>query len=345
MNEQDSHPQRRSTAVPAGTKLGVAMRALLSVPPRTHLAEQVNCVAEEIVEAMNRDEVEQAADAIASLVELEAEADHTDIKREYGVALRRVLTERHLHRWAALMVDAFLTDALRAVMVRAGVNGTSVLLHHLAEAETIVERRIYFETLCATDEGTHLAIRLFDDPRWFVVRNVAELAGELKIAPAVPALGKLLHHDDSRVRQSAVSALARIGSHATEEHLRNALKEGDHELQYVIARSVQGKGASALVMPIVLAAEEEDDQELKQEFHRALGRIGTPDAIQALIEAAAPGGRMFRKRPAGPRVAAIQALKTAAGSKARNAFEALRDDRDKTVRSEVLRALENLPSD
>lgn len=46
------------------------MRALLGVPPRTHLAEQVNRVAEEIVEAMNRDEVEQAADAVASLVEL-----------------------------------------------------------------------------------------------------------------------------------------------------------------------------------------------------------------------------------------------------------------------------------
>jgi len=344
MNDHVSHQQRHSTAVPANTKLGVAMRALLGVSPGKHVAEHVNRVAQEIVEAMNRDEVEQAADAVASLVALETETDRTDIKREYGIALRRLLTDRHLHRWAALMVDAFLTDALRAVMVRAGVDGTNVLLRHLAEAETIVERRIYFEALCETDEGTHLAIRLFDDQRWFVVRNVAELAGELKIAQAVPALGKALHHDDARVRQSAVSALARIGSPATEEHLRSALKAGDQELRYVIARSVQGKGASALVMPIVLAVEKERDQELKKEFHRALGRIGTPDAIQALIEAAAPGGRMFRKKPAGPRVAAIRALKAAAGSKARNAFEALRDDHDKTVRSEVLRALESLPS-
>jgi hypothetical protein len=345
MNEHASHQQRHSTAVPANTKLGIAMRALLSVSPGAHLTEQVNRVADEIVEAMNRDEVEQAADAVASIVALEAEADHADIKREYGIALRRLLTDRHLNRWAALMVDAFLTDALRAVMVRAGVDGTKVLLHHLSEAETIVERRIYFETLCATEEGTHLAIRLFDDHRWFVVRNVAELAGELKIAQAVAALGKALHHDDARVRQSAVSALARIGSPATEEHLRSTLKEGDKELRYVIARSVQGKGAAALVMPIVLAAEKESDQELKKELHRALGRIGTPDAIQALIEAAAPGGRVFGKKPAGPRVAAVQALKTAAGPKARNAFEALRDDHDKTVRSEVLHALESLSSD
>ena len=321
------------------------MRALMDVPVGTHLGLQVNRVAEEIVEAMNRDEVEHAADAVASLVEFESDADRTDIKREYGIALRRLLTERHLHRWAALMVDPFLTDAMQAVMIRAGVDGTKVLLHHLVHADTIVARRIYFETLCATDEGAHLAIRLFDDPQWFVVRNMAELAGELRLEQAVPALGKALHHDDTRVRQSAVNALAHIGTRATEEHLRNGLKSGDRDLRMVIARSVQGIGASALVMPIVLAAEEEADRELQKEYLRALGRIGTPDAIQALVSAAAPGGRIVGKKPTGLRVAAIQTLTTAAGSKARTALEQLQEDRNKTVRSEVRRALEHLSSD
>ena len=321
------------------------MRALLSVPPRTHLAEQVNRVAEEIVDAMNRGEVEHAADAVTTLVELEAEAGHADIEREFGVALRRLLTDRHLHRWADLMIDPFLTDPMRAVMVRAGVDGTKVLLHHLVEADTIVARRIYFETLCVTDEGAHLAIRLFDDHRWFVVRNMAELAGELRLEQAVPALGAALHHDDTRVRQSAVNALARIGTRATEEPLRKVLKSGDQDLRYVIARSVHGKGAAALVMPIVLAAEDEPAQELKKELFRALGRIGTPDAIQALVNAAAPGGRIVGRRPTGPRVTAIQALVTAAGPAARTALEDLQHDRDKTVRSEVRRSLDNLPSD
>ncbi|HET7040228.1 MAG TPA: hypothetical protein VFH97_10110, partial [Gemmatimonadales bacterium] len=38
------------------------------------------------------------------------------------------------------------------------------------------------------------------------------------------------------------------------------------------------------------------------------GRIGTPDAVQALVKAANAGGGLLSRKPAGPRLAAIEAL-------------------------------------
>ena len=87
----------------------------------------------------------------------------------------------------------------------------------------------------------------------------------------------------------------------------------------------------------VLAAEE-DDEGVLCEYYRALGRIGTPEAIDALVKAAQPGGRIFGRRPAEPRIAAVESLGNVGGTAARRALDALQEDGDKAVREAVLRA-------
>ncbi len=330
---------RRSTSIPVNTKLGSYVRALLALDPSAHVLGQANAVANEIVNAMNQQDVEAAAAATTVLVQLESETGRADVRREFGISLRRVLTDRHLHDWAKLMVDPFLTEEIRAIMVRAGVDGTHALLQHLTEAQTIAERRVYFEALCATEEGAHLAIRLFDDERWFVIRNVAELAGEMRLEAAIPALGVAMRHEDSRVRQSAVAALAQIGTSATEEYLRAALTSGDRKTRLVVARAVQPGGSGALAMPLLLAASNESDPSTQRELYLALGRLGSADAIQALVEAAAPGGRIIGRRSSTQRVSAIQGLRVAGGKTALATLAHLQHDRDRTVRAAAITAL------
>ena len=179
---------------------------------------------------------------------------------------------------------------------------------------------------------------LLRDDRWYVVRNMAELLGQLGLESAIPQLAKTLEHPEARVRRSAAGALAKIGTQPTVDLLRRALKDSDLETRKVIARSIEGPKSVALAMPLVLATEDQDDLGLIEECYLALGRIGTSDAVQALIIALPPGG-LFSRKPPGPRIAAVKALRNVGSDAALAALKALKKDPDKAVRAELAKAL------
>jgi HEAT repeat protein len=178
--------------------------------------------------------------------------------------------------------------------------------------------------------------------QWFVVRNVAELAGELGLEEAVPALGEQLNHADERVRKACALALAKIGSSAAAEPLRRALRDKSPEVRLQAALGVGGRKASALAMPLVVAMEQEEDEGVERELMMALGRIASPAAVQALIKFAQPGGRFFGRQPMARRVIAIEALRLAATPAAIGTLEGLTDDGDKDVRHAAESALADL---
>jgi len=92
-------------------------------------------------------------------------------------------------------------------------------------------------------------------------------------------------------------------------------------------------------MPLVALAEAEENADVQAEYYRALGRIGSPEAIDALIKAVQPGGRVFGRRATGPRLAAVEGLRGAESAAARRALLALAEDGDRAVREAAVRAL------
>ena len=93
-------------------------------------------------------------------------------------------------------------------------------------------------------------------------------------------------------------ALAKIGSSGSVEPLRRALRDPAAGVRMQVALGVGGRKAGALAMPIVVAIEQEQDADVARELMLALGRIGSPDAVQALIKFAQPGGKLFGRKPA-----------------------------------------------
>jgi HEAT repeat protein len=71
----------------------------------------------------------------------------------------------------------------------------------------------------------------------------------------------------------------------------------------------------------------------------ALGKVATPDAVQRLVQAAEPGGRLFRKKSTVVRLAAVQALAEARTAPALGALRSLSEDREREVREAAGRAL------
>jgi HEAT repeat protein len=291
--------------------------------------------------ALRANRIEQALAIVAGIVSAERHAGE-DGRRQYSITLKRMYTKSLLDTAAHLAGAPVHRQAALLVLQRAGGDGVEVLLDLLAAAQTSEERRGIFDALTQMKEGTDQLVHMLENDQWFVARNAAELAGELGLEEAVPALARQLEHDDERVRKAVALALAKIGSRAAAEPVRRALKDKSPEVRIQAALGVGGRKSSALAMPLVVAMGEEEDEDVEKELMLALGRIGSADAVQAIIKFAQPGGKLFGRKPVALRVTAVEALRLAATPAAIGTLEGLTDDGDKQVRAAAQAALADL---
>jgi len=286
---------------------------------------------------------EQVLGVISGVTRVEEKVpEASGVRRQYTIALRRIYTKPVLEGLSRLLGAPKHRAAAVAALQRGGAAGVEVLMDVLAAAPTVGERRAVFDALKHMTEGTDQLVHMLQHSQWFVVRNVAELIGELGMDDAVPALGKCLDHADERVRKAVGLALAKIGTRSAAEPLRRALRDRSQEVRMQVAVGIGGRKSSALAMPLVVAMEEEKDEAVVRELILALGRIGSPDAVQALIKWAQPTGRFFGRKPSELRVAAVEALRLAATPAALGTLEGLSDDGDREVREAASRGVAEL---
>jgi HEAT repeat protein len=307
------------------------------------ISDSLNQLVAACEEAARNADWREVLAAANGLVQLEGRTgDHkAGEHRAFGIALRRLLPRSVLEQIARFTAHGNQKAEALAVVKRMGADGTEVLLHLLTNSEDMNERRSYFNALKEMTEGGELLVHMLSHDQWFVVRNVAELCGELHLESAVPALTKQAGHSDERVRRAVIGALGRIASSHAIEPLRRALRDSSPAVRMEVARSVDSKHNRNLAMSLAVAADEESVTDVQQEMLLALGRIGSPDALQALIKAAEPGGKVFRRKPVALRLAAVAGLH-AAGPSAANPLKDLLQDDDREVRDAVQKALATL---
>jgi hypothetical protein len=315
---------------------------LLEKPAGPHAGDLLAVLSRQLESAMKAHRPAQALTILSGIVRAEQQVSDATRRRQYSIALKRMYTKSLLETVAELASAPGHRDEALLVLRRAGEDGVEVLLDLLIAAPTIEERRGIFMALTGMKEGTDQLVHMLGHHQWFVVRNVAELAGELGLEEAVPALAQQLDNDDERVRKAVALALAKIGSRAAADFLRRALKDKSAEVRIQAALGVGGRKSNALAMPLVVAMDEEEDENVQRELMLALGRIGSAAAVQALIKFAQPGGRLFGRRPTALRASAVEALRLAATPAAIGTLEGLTDDGDKQVRTAAESALADL---
>ncbi len=327
---------------PARKPLTASLAAVAREPYGAGVLDALTDLFLGIQDALDGGEIEPAVHAMAAMIAWEPEAPEGSARASYRIVLQRLLTPEHLEQVAPFVSDPRLGPEAIKVMQRGGADAARVLLSRLVAADELKDRRALVTALRGIPEGLEQVVHVLDSDQWFVVRNVAEAMGVQRVEESVPNLIKCLAHHDARVRRAAAIALAKIGTPATVEPLRRVLKEGDRELRALIAASIGGHTARALAMPLVAFAEQEQELDVLREYYRALGRIGTPEAVQALANAAEPGGRLLGRRPSAQRLAAVDGLRIAGGLAAVAALQGLSRDGDKAVREQVVRALDEL---
>ncbi len=291
--------------------------------------------------ASRQGEWREVCQAAYGLLELEKKAPPEE-NRGYGIALRRMLPRSNLEKLARLTAHGNMKSEATAVLRRMGADGTEVLLNLMVNSEEMNERRHYFSALKEMSEGGKLLVHMLSHDQWYVVRNVADLCGELREERSVHSLAKHMHHEDERVRRAVAGALAKIGGPGAVEPLRRALRDPSAAVRLEAAQDLDGRRNKGLAMSLAVAADDESRPDVQRQMHLALGRIGSAEAIQALAKAAEPGKRSFlRRKPVAVRLSAIEGLHVAGPSGA-NALKDLLNDEEPAVREAVQRALTTL---
>ncbi len=292
----------------------------------------------------NRD-WERLLHVMAYIVEREADATDPIQQKRYGRALRSMVPRSTIRELASLSRHGH-RKPVAAVLQRIGAEATATLVELLASSESLQERREYFTLLAQMQDGTGAIVNRLNDENWFVVRNVAELCAEMSLEDAVPRLAVQIDHPDIRVRRAVAGALAKIGTPLAAEPLRKALHDSEPTVRLQAAQSLDGTRAKGLGMTLAVLLDEEQNSDVRRELHLALGRIGTPEAIQALVRSSKPGKGLFGRKPVAIRLAAVEGLALAEDPKAREALEELSADRDAQVREaarKVLGTLKTIP--
>jgi len=310
-------------------------------PPARHPAEPDRLRDLEVRAdlAARGEEWHELLDLAVQLLRLEEQDTDANRGRRYSISLRRILPKsalQHIAR-AALREDS-RTEAV-AVLRRMDADAVEALLELLAAAPTLGERRGYFGVLTRMEAGTERIVSRLRHPDWFVVRNVAELCGELRLEGALRSLVEQAQHRDERVRRAVASALGKIGSTEALEGVRRLLNDVAAVVRLQMAQGTGGAWARGLVNSIAVRLPEEANADVLRELHLALGRIGTPEAIQALRAAAAPAKGFLGRKSAAARVAAVEGLAAAGGAAAAGALQDLLSDSDAEVRAAAKRGL------
>ncbi len=137
-----------------------------------------------------------------------------------------------------------------------------------------------------------LEIYLFDD-RWYVVRNMAVILGEIKSEKSLNSLSRAVNHGDFRVQREVIKALTRIGGTKVSSFLLRLLPTAPEQFSLIIINSLGVLGDPSAVEPLIGIALKRDlfhkNYELRKEAINALAKLRNQEAVEAL-------GRIVAKR-------------------------------------------------
>lgn len=179
-------------------------------------------------------------------------------------------------------------EQLHPIFRQLGAKTVPLLVARLAVAESKVARKNLSAALVAVGEEAvaSLAGQLTDE-RWYVVRNVAAILGEIGDVTCVGQLAQCLAHEDERVCKEALRSLGRIGGHEAEAEILRVLGAGEPGLKRQAAISLGLMRSEASIATLCAVVGRRDiflrSFQLKMDAIQALGRIGSVRALPCLV--------------------------------------------------------------
>ena len=216
-----------------------------------------------------------------------------------------------------------------SVLGTLGETAVDALLLRLSVEESMsARRRLLAAIVCHGDLALPQILRGLQDDRWFVVRNMATLLGELARESAVEPLAHQLRHPDRRVRREVARAVAKIGGRHVPRFLRECLSDPDPVVRQAAAAFLGAARDHLALQRLVAIADERsrdaEEHELRKTAIQALGQLGNRVAVPVLARLMHRGSWWRRAETDEVRVASAAALGLLGGPEAVEALERAR---------------------
>jgi HEAT repeat protein len=217
--------------------------------------------------------------------------------------------------------DHALDDDLIFLLVALGDAAVPPLVERLAEEETLSARRKLMGTLSRL--GPVALPRLtaaLKDSRWYLVRNLALVLGNIGLPKAIPSLRSVLAHADLRVRREAVKAMTRIGTSAAADALLERLGDPDPGARQSVMAALGTLKVTRAIGPLAEVARHfsalAKEVETQKAAILALGAIGDPQVVPGLVALLCRQTWLNRRLNEEVRAAAAAALGMVGGEQA-----------------------------
>ncbi|MEO8448248.1 MAG: HEAT repeat domain-containing protein [Gemmatimonadota bacterium] len=234
------------------------------------------------VEAERENDAGALLDVALDVAEAEAHS-HTEVGGiELRALLRRILTPSRLILLAGQVGNGARPEEATGVLRRVGQGATDALMRRLVEAGSQSERRGYFRALTHMTEGTDTIVRHIGHELWYVVRNAADLAGDMDLELAVPALAKQADHSDERARRSVARALAMICTQEAHQPLGLLISDPSLQVRLGAITHLNPRRSRQLGWPLARQLVHEPSLEIQQAIVKILGDLGTSAALRGL---------------------------------------------------------------
>jgi HEAT repeat protein len=307
----------------------------------TNVLEEIAFSAEQ---AAREGRFEDSADVFSSLLDRENAITDPEVRRGYVVTVRR-LTKPVLLRPIAHLIssDPRRRVPTERILQRCGQDGVDAIIDQYISSTSAAERDLYRATLSRLSGTRDALVQMLQDPRWYVVRQAAEFLGELQVQDTERPLAEILRHQDARVRRAVARALSRLDSVFAFDALVRALTDESATVRLEAVSGLMLRRSAKAGGTLAKAIDDESDTEVQFAILAALGRVGSPEAVQKLTKSAeAASGFLKSKKNSGLRIAAVQALGEARTPGALTALQSLSNDKEKDVRDAVARAIADM---
>ncbi len=220
-------------------------------------------------------------------------------------------------------------------------------LELLSESSDSVARRNLIKLIISFGELARPKVEiLLLDERWYVVRNMANILGEIKSEKSLNSLSRIMNHDEARVQREVIKALTKIGGKNVAIFFLRMLQDASQQLTFILINSLGALGDPIAVEPLTKIAITRNlfyrNFEVRREAINSLARLGNQGSVDTL-------GKILLKREfiggirnEELRINSAKALGRLGGESATTYLFKATKNRNKNIRKASIAALKEL---
>jgi HEAT repeat protein len=197
--------------------------------------------------------------------------------------------------------EALSREAMLTVLSASGPTGINLAIEKMGSTDNLALRKELSSLLFGLGgSAVPVMLKMMQDKRWYIVRNLSAILGDIGMPEAVPELLACLQHTDIRVCKESIRSLAKIGGREAESAIINVLHGSNSVLfsQAIVSLGgMKSRKALAELMYIVCSGDLFlKNLSLKIDALGAIAMIGDRQAVATLTKILASRHILARSR-------------------------------------------------